>query len=387
MNIELQELMQLVLDRAASDLHLKPGQPPVIRVAGTLKRTSLPTLTSEDVENLVFSIINDEQKAYLLKNYEIDFSFGVKGLGRFRANIYRDRGNWAAALRIVSSHIPTLSELGLPDIVSELIDRPRGLILITGPTGSGKSTTLASIVHHINEHNSVHILTVEDPIEYLHDDKKSLISQRELGSDTRSFANALRSALREDPDVILVGEMRDLDTIALALTAAETGHLVLSTVHTSSAAQSIDRIIDAFPADQQQQIRIMLSNSLVAVVAQTLLPRIEELAGGSPITKGRVLAAEVLVNTPAVANLIREAKNAQLYATIQMGARQGMQTLEQSLANLVKAEVVSPEEAFAKTSRPDDLKQFLPAGKNTQPASAQQQAENPTERKGIFGRF
>ncbi|MBX9693455.1 MAG: type IV pilus twitching motility protein PilT [Cyanobacteria bacterium] len=380
MNIEMQELMQLVLDRAASDLHLKAGQPPIIRIAGRIVRTHLPSLSSEELEDLVTSILTEDQQSALERNYEIDFSFGVEGLGRFRANIYRDRGSLSAALRIVSSQIPSLAELGLPEICQKLTDKPRGLILITGPTGSGKSTTLASMIDYINEKRSVHILTIEDPIEFLHMDKQAIISQRELGSDTKSFTNALRSALREDPDVILVGEMRDLETIQLALTAAETGHLVLSTVHTSSAAQSVDRIIDAFPHDQQQQIRIMLSNSLVAVLSQTLLPRVEELSGGNPITKGRALATEVLINTPAVANLIREAKNAQLYATMQMGSRQGMQTLEHSLANLAKAGIVTSNEAMAKTSRPDDLKQILSTEKMSTVSES-------TERKGMFGRF
>lgn len=389
MELELQEIMQLVLDRAASDLHLKPGQPPIIRVAGRLERTNLPVLSDEDVETLILSIINEQQEEILVNDYEIDFSFGVEGLGRFRANVYKDRGAFSAAFRVVSSHAPTTAELGLPMICDELTERPRGLILITGPTGSGKSTTLASMIDRINSTRAVHILTIEDPIEFVHESKQAVVSQRELGSDTKSFANALRSALREDPDVILVGEMRDLDTIHLALTAAETGHLVLSTVHTSSAPQSIDRIIDAFPPDQQQQIRIMLSGSLVAVVAQTLLPRLEEQAGGSPVTKGRIIAAEVLLNTPAVANLIREAKTEQLYTTMQMGTRSGMQTLEQSLANLVKARVISLEEALSKSSRPDDLHQLL-GTKNARPGQNQDDSDpekKSVERRSMFGRF
>lgn len=384
MNIELQELMQLVLDRAASDLHLKAGQPPIIRVSGTLERTRLPEMSKQDVEDLIYSIITEEQKDKLQNIYELDFSFGVEGLGRFRANIYRERGALAAAFRIVSTTIPSLQDLGLPEMCQGLTEKPRGLILVTGPTGSGKSTTLASMIDHINDTRAVHILTIEDPIEYLHHDKMSVISQRELGSDTRSFANALRAALREDPDVILVGEMRDLDTIHLALTAAETGHLVLSTVHTSSAAQTVDRIIDAFPHDQQQQVRIMLSSSLVSIVSQTLIPRQEELAGGSPITKGRILAAEVLVNTSAIANLIREAKNSQLYATMQMGSKQGMQTLEQSLATLAKAGVITVDDAFAKTTRFDDLKVLLSPERKESPASAQEPAP---ERRSMFGRL
>lgn len=387
MKIELQELMQLVLDRAASDLHLKSGQPPIIRVSGKLERTHLPMLTNKDVEDLIFSIVSNEQKEKLQNLYEVDFSFGVAGLGRFRANVYRDRGALAAAFRIISTTIPAMQELSLPPICSTLTDLPRGLVLVTGPTGSGKSTTLASMLDSINESRALHILTIEDPIEYLHSDKQSVIGQRELGSDTRSFSNALRAALREDPDVILVGEMRDLETIHLALTAAETGHLVLSTVHTSSAGQTVDRIIDAFPHDQQQQIRIMLSSSLVAVICQTLVPRTEETAGGSPITKGRVLAAEVLVNTPAVANLIREAKNAQLYATMQMGSKQGMQTLEQSLAYLAKAGIISFDDAYAKTTRVDDLKQLLNSDRTSAMQNAAQQNEPPQERKSMFGRF
>ncbi|MDZ4832631.1 MAG: type IV pilus twitching motility protein PilT [Candidatus Melainabacteria bacterium] len=384
MNIELQELMQLVLDRAASDLHLKAGQPPIIRVSGTLERTRLPELSKQDVEDLIYSIITDEQKDKLVNIYELDFSFGVEGLGRFRANIYRERGALAAAFRIVSTTIPSLADLGLPEMCQGLTEKPRGLILVTGPTGSGKSTTLASMIDHINDTRPVHILTIEDPIEYLHHDKVSVISQRELGSDTRSFANALRAALREDPDVILVGEMRDLDTIHLALTAAETGHLVLSTVHTSSAAQTVDRIIDAFPHDQQQQIRIMLSSSLVSIVSQTLIPRQEELAGGSPITKGRVLAAEVLVNTSAIANLIREAKNSQLYATMQMGSKQGMQTLEQSLSTLAKAGVITVDDAYSKTTRADDLKVLLSPERKESQSSQQEPAP---ERRSMFGRL
>lgn len=384
MNIELQELMQLVLDRAASDLHLKAGQPPIIRVSGTLERTRLPELSKQDVEDLIYSIITEEQKDKLENIYELDFSFGVEGLGRFRANIYRERGSLAAAFRIVSTTIPSLQDLGLPEMCQALTEKPRGLILVTGPTGSGKSTTLASMIDHINDTRPVHILTIEDPIEYLHHDKVSVISQRELGSDTRSFANALRAALREDPDVILVGEMRDLDTIHLALTAAETGHLVLSTVHTSSAAQTVDRIIDAFPHDQQQQVRIMLSSSLVAIVSQTLIPRQEELAGGSPITKGRVLASEVLINTSAIANLIREAKNSQLYATMQMGSKQGMQTLEQNLATLAKAGVITVDDAYAKTTRGDDLGVLLSPERKELQSSHQEPAP---ERRSMFGRL
>lgn len=359
MQIEMQEILQLVQDRSASDLHLKVGQPPVIRVSGKLLRTQLPTLSHSDVQRLVFEVLTPEQRHILETNLELDASFGIDGVGRFRINVFKERGNYAAAFRVVPSSIPSLVDLCLPNICKEITQKPRGLILITGPTGSGKSTTLASMIDYINENRSEHILTIEDPIEFLHSSKKSVVSQRELGADTRSFSNALRSALREDPDVILVGEMRDLETIHLALTAAETGHLVFGTVHTSSAPQTIDRIIDAFPPGQQQQIRIMLSNGLVAIVSQTLLPRMQESAGGSPVTKGRVLAAEVLINTAAISNLIRESKTAQIYSAIQMGGNLGMQTLEAALAALVKQNAVSAADALAKTSRPDELEQLL----------------------------
>jgi len=359
MEIEMQEILQLVQDRSASDLHLKAGQPPVIRVSGKLLRSQLPTLSPHDVERLVFGILTPDQLSNLQSNYELDASFGIDGVGRFRINVFKERGNYAAAFRVVPSIIPSLDDLALPNICKEITQKPRGLVLITGPTGSGKSTTLASMIDWINENRSEHILTIEDPIEFLHSSKRSVVSQRELGADTRSFSNALRSALREDPDVILVGEMRDLETIHLALTAAETGHLVFGTVHTSSAPQTIDRIIDAFPPAQQQQIRIMLSNGLVGIVSQTLLPRVSESAGGSPVTKGRVLAAEVLINTTAISNLIRESKTAQIYSAIQMGGNLGMQTLEAALAALVKGGAVTAVDALAKTSRPDELEQLL----------------------------
>jgi twitching motility protein PilT len=359
MTIEMQELIQLVFDRAASDLHLKAGQPPILRISGKLIRSQLQPLSPAEVQRLIFSFLTTDQRKTLEQNYELDCSFGIDGIGRFRVNVYKDRGNHAAALRVVSSRIPSLEELGLPPVVREIAQKPRGLVLITGPTGHGKSTTLASMIDWINENRAEHILTIEDPIEFVHHNKRSVVSQRELGQDTKSFSNALRAALREDPDVILVGEMRDLETIHLALTAAETGHLVFGTVHTSSAAQSVDRVIDVFPADQQQQVRVMLSNGLIGVISQTLLPRLQEQAGGSPITKGRVLAAEILINTPAVSNLIRESKTPQIYSTMQMGAQLGMQTLEACLANLVKSGQVSASEAMAKTTRPDDLERLL----------------------------
>lgn len=377
MSIDMQELLQLVVDRAASDLHLKAGEPPIIRTGGKLVRTTLPVLDSGDVERLVFSCLSDDQRKIAETTLELDCSFGIDGLGRFRINVYRDRGSYAAALRIVLSRMPGMDELGLPLVCKELLKKPRGLILVTGPTGSGKSTTLASMINMINEQESCHILTIEDPIEFLHHNKRSVISQREIGADTKSFANALRAGLREDPDVILVGEMRDLETIHLAMTAAETGHLVFSTIHTSSAPQSIDRVIDVFPPEQQQQIRVMLSHSLVAVLSQTLLAKSSEAAGDSPITAGRCLATEILINTPAVANLIREAKTAQIYAAMQMGASHGMQTLEASLAALVRAGQISAEEAMMSSSRPEDLEQLLGSIKKV----------SADKGYGSFGRF
>ena len=382
MSIEMQELLQLVVDRTASDLHLKANEPPIIRVAGKLIRTSLPELTPEDVQRLVFSCLTEDQRKFAEANLELDCGFGVDGLGRFRVNVYKDRGSYAAALRVVLSRIPSIDELGLLPICKEIIQKPRGLVLVTGPTGSGKSTTLASMINSINETESKHILTIEDPIEFMHVNKKSIISQREIGSDTRSFANALRSGLREDPDIILVGEMRDLDTIHLALTAAETGHLVFSTIHTSSAPQSVDRIIDVFPPEQQQQIRIMLSHALIAVISQSLLPRADDAAGDSPVTSGRIIALEVLVNTPAVANLIREAKTAQMYASMQMGSALGMQTLEASLAVLVKQGKVTFAEAISKTSRPEDLEQLIGSRSRPEPAKMEKGFGGSS-----FGRF
>ncbi|MBI4534006.1 MAG: type IV pilus twitching motility protein PilT [Candidatus Melainabacteria bacterium] len=359
MTIEMQEILQLCFDRGASDLHLKTTQPPILRVAGKLIRTDFDPLNKDDVQRLVFSILTPEQRRTLEQTYELDCSYGVEGLGRFRVNVYKDRGNYAAALRTIQSRVPSIDDLGLPPVVKEIAHKPRGMVLVTGPTGSGKSTTLASMIDWINENRSEHILTIEDPIEFVHPNKKSVVSQRELGADTKSFANALRAALREDPDIILVGEMRDLETIQLALTAAETGHLVFGTLHTSSAAQTIDRVVDVFPPSQQQQVRVMLSNGLVAVLSQTLLPRASQQAGGSQTTKGRVLAVEVMLNTPAIANLIRESKTAQIYSAIQMGGAQGMQTLESCLAQLVKNSLVNFDDALTKSSRPEDFQRMV----------------------------
>lgn len=330
-------LLEEVVKKKASDLHLQVGLPPMLRVDGALTPVSgSEILTDETVETLIFAILDEDQKQILLKDKEFDFSFAFGDLGRFRVNAFHERGNLAAALRLIPNEILTIEQLGLPPIVSKFADYPRGLVLVTGPTGSGKSTTLAAMIHKINQERADHIITIEDPIEYTHRSKKSVIVQREVHYDTYSFSAALRSALREDPDVVLIGEMRDLETIASAITIAETGHLVLATLHTNSAAQSIDRMIDVFPPHQQPQIRSQLSNILMAIVSQRLVPMI----GG-----GRVAAAEVLVATSAVRNIIREGKTHQLEAVIQTGAEFGMQSMDKTLVNLIHAGSITYDDA------------------------------------------
>ncbi|MBY0404840.1 MAG: type IV pilus twitching motility protein PilT [Cyanobacteria bacterium] len=351
----LEEILQQVFERRASDLHISVGLPPIIRVDGKLVRTDYPPLTKEDSQRLIFSMLNNEQRRVLEQNWDLDCSYGVAGIGRFRVNVYKDRGSFAAALRTIVSTVPSFEQLNLPPIVRDISERPRGLILCTGPTGSGKSTTLAAMVDYINSNRAEHILTIEDPIEFIHTSKRSVVHQRELGQDTRSFENALKAALREDPDVILVGEMRDLETIRLALTAAETGHLVLGTLHTSSAMQTVDRIVDVFSAEQQQQIRVQLSNSLIAVFSQALLPKVNEMKE----KVGRVMAQEIMIVTPAIANLIREGKSAQVYSSIQTGAQFGMVTLETALKELYLKGWITLEDALGKTSRPDEFKRLI----------------------------
>jgi twitching motility protein PilT len=354
----LEELLEQVFIRGASDLHLSVGLPPVMRIDGKLIRTESPPLSAEDVQRMIFSMLTGEQRRHLEQNWDLDCSYGLAGIGRFRVNVYKDRGTYAAALRSISQKIPTFDQLKLPPIVKEIAERPRGLVLVTGPTGSGKSTTLAAMIDYINSNRTEHILTIEDPIEFLYQSKRSIIHQRELGQDTRSFNNALRAALREDPDVILVGEMRDLETIGLALSASETGHLVMATLHTSSAMQTVDRIVDVFPAEQQQQIRVQLSNTLVAVFSQALMPRLNEFGEKS----GRVMAQEIMVVTPAISNLIREGKTAQIYSSIQTGGQMQMQTMETALRDLVQNKQATFEDALSKTSRPDDFKRLLMGG-------------------------
>jgi twitching motility protein PilT len=330
-------LLEEVIRKKASDLHIQVGLPPMLRIDGMLSPVpSSEVLTEETVETLIFAILDEEQKQVLLKDKELDFSFAFGDLGRFRVNAFHERGNLAAALRLISNEILSVEQLGLPPIVSKFTDYARGLVLVTGPTGSGKSTTLAAMVHKINAEQPKHIITIEDPIEYTHKSRRSIVVQREVHYDTYSFSAALRSALREDPDVVLLGEMRDLETIASAITIAETGHLVLATLHTNSAAQSIDRMIDVFPPHQQGQIRTQLANILMAICSQRLIPAI----GG-----GRIPAAEILVSTPAVRNIIREGKSHQLEAVIQTGSEFGMQSMDKTLATLVKSGTISYDEA------------------------------------------
>ncbi len=345
--MDLTELLAFVVKNKASDLHLSSGLPPMIRVHGDIKRINLPAMEHKDVHGMVYDIMNDGQRKFYEENLECDFSFAIPNLARFRVNAFVQQRGAAAVMRVIPSKILSLEDLKAPKIFKDISDYPRGVVLVTGPTGSGKSTTLAAMVNHKNESEEGHILTIEDPIEFVHESKKCLINQREVGPHTLSFSNALRSALREDPDVILVGEMRDLETIRLALSGAETGHLVFGTLHTSSAAKTIDRIIDVFPAAEKDMIRAMISTSLRAIISQTLLKTKD---GG-----GRVAAHEIMIGTPAINNLIREAKIPQMYSAIQTGSQYGMQTLDQNLTDLVKRNVVSLAEARSKAANKDSF--------------------------------
>jgi twitching motility protein PilT len=345
--MDISELLAFSVKNKASDLHLSAGLPPMIRVHGDVRRINLPPLEHKDVHSMIYDIMNDGQRKAYEENLEIDFSFAIPGLARFRVNAYNQDRGAAAVLRTIPSTILSLEQLNAPKIFAELALKPRGLVLVTGPTGSGKSTTLAAMVNHVNENEYAHILTIEDPIEFVHESRKCLINQREVGVHTHSFNAALRSALREDPDVVLVGELRDLETIRLALSAAETGHLVFGTLHTSSAAKTIDRIIDVFPGDEKEMVRAMLSESLQAVISQTLL----KTKDGN----GRVAAHEIMLGTPAIRNLIREAKIAQMYSAIQTGANMGMQTLDSCLTDLVRRNVISSAAARAAAKTPDNF--------------------------------
>ncbi|SHI09958.1 type IV pilus twitching motility protein PilT [Ferrimonas marina] len=340
--MEITELLAFSVKHNASDLHLSAGVPPLIRVDGEVRKINLPSMDHKEVHALIYDIMNDKQRKEYEENLEIDFSFEIPGLARFRVNAFNQSRGAAAVFRTIPSSVLTLEQLGVPDIFRDIASYPRGLVLVTGPTGSGKSTTLAAMVDYINEQRHDHILTIEDPIEFVHDPKNCLINQREVHRDTHNFAAALRSALREDPDVILVGEMRDLETIRLALTAAETGHLVFGTLHTTSAAKTIDRVVDVFPAGEKDMVRTMLSESLQAVISQTLIKK----AGG-----GRVAAHEIMIGTPAIRNLIREDKVAQMYSAIQTGMAHGMQTLDQGLENLVNQGLITRADAMSKMSQ------------------------------------
>ncbi len=344
--MDITELLAFSVDHDASDLHLSTGMPPAIRVDGDIRKVNIPPLEDKDVNALVYDIMTDRQRKEYEENLEVDFSFEVPNLARFRVNAFNQNRGPAAVFRTIPSKILSLDDLGCPDIFRRISENPRGLVLVTGPTGSGKSTTLAAMVDYINDSKRDHILTIEDPIEFVHENKQCLINQREVHRDTLSFNAALRSALREDPDVILVGEMRDLETIRLAMTAAETGHLVFGTLHTTSAPKTIDRIVDVFPAEEKSMVRSMLSESLRAVISQTLIKKV----GG-----GRVAAHEIMIGVPAIRNLIREDKIAQMYSAIQTGMSHGMQTMDQCLQNLLSRGLITREDAMSKAS---DKNQF-----------------------------
>jgi len=354
--IHLDDLLRMVVEKGGSDLHLVVGVPPIIRIDGQLTPTPFERVTPQDSQRMSYDILTDEQIQRFESTLELDFSYSVARVARFRVNLYRDKGSVAGAFRVIPQRIPTIEELQLPRTLLDLTRRPRGLVLVTGPTGSGKSTSLAAMINQINTERAVHILTIEDPIEYLHTHRYSIINQRELGMDTKSFAAALKSALREDPDVILVGEMRDQETMALAVTAAETGHLVFATLHTNSAASTVDRIVDVFPPGQQEQIRVQLSNNLEAILTQQLMPR-----AGNP---GRICAMEILMATPAIRNLIREGKSHQITSMIQTSGNVGMVTMDQCLRDLYTRGMITLDDAMARAMNPEELKKMIagPAG-------------------------
>ncbi len=351
----LNHMLKTMVEQGGSDLHITTNSPPQVRVDGVLKPLPLPPLTPTETKQIAYSILTDNQKHRLEEDLELDFSFGIKGLARFRANVFHQRGAIAAAFRQIPYEIRSFRELGLPTIVEKICEKPRGLVLVTGPTGSGKSTTLAAMLDKVNRERSEHIVTIEDPVEYLHSHKKCIVNQRELHADTHSFSNALRSCLRQDPDVVLIGEMRDFETVEAALRIAETGHLTFATLHTNSAAQTINRIVDIFPAHQQGQIRVQLSFVLEGILCQSLLP----LASG----KGRALAMEVLVPNSAIRNLIREDKVHQIYGMMQTGqAKYGMQTFNQALAALYFKRSISLQTALNRSSYPDELQEIIARG-------------------------
>ncbi len=393
MPFDLTALLGFAKDEGASDLHISAGMPPMVRIRGEMVRLEMPALERDAAQAALYDILNDEQKKVFEQHMDLDFAFEIPGVSRFRANVFVQKRGIGGVFRVVPSQVKSLDELAMPKVLKDLCGREKGLIVVTGPTGSGKSTTLAAMVDYINETERCHILTIEDPIEFVHESKKALVNQREVGPHTGSFNSALRAALREDPDVILVGELRDLETTSLAISAAETGHLVLATLHTNSASKTIDRIIDIFPANQQSQVRTMVSESLEGVVAQTLLPARDN--------KGRVAALEVLIGVPALRNLIREDKTAQILSVIQTGAQHGMQSLDQSLRELVMQGRLSREEAMKKSSNPRLFEQApggvtpagggvpVAAGAPARPAAAAPARPAvppaPVKKPGLFG--
>lgn len=349
-DVHIDDLLKMTVARKASDLHITVGLPPMIRIDGKLLPTEYIPLNQRDTQRLIYDILSSDQIQKFEKTRELDFSYGVSGAGRFRFNVYRQRGSVGGAMRAIPSKVPTMDQLGLPPIIRELAKKHSGLILVTGPTGSGKSTTIATMIDHINSERNAHIMTIEDPIEYLHKHKRCMVNQRELNTDTDSFDNALRAVLREDPDILLIGEMRDLTTIASALTLAETGHLVFGTLHTRNAPQTIDRVVDVFPAHQQDQIKIQLSNSIEAVVAQQLIPRAEG---------GRFAAIEIMVATPAIRNLIREGKTFQIYSVMETGFQYGMRTADRVLADAHRDGIITFEEASNRAIDKDGFMRLL----------------------------
>ncbi len=375
MSFNLHQLLKVMIEKGASDLHVTTGSPPQLRIDGELTPLKVPPLTATETKQLCYSILTDAQKQKFEQDNELDLSFGVKGLSRFRANMFMQRGAVAGAFRTIPFKILSFEELGLPPVVSELTKKARGLILVTGPTGSGKTTTLASIIAKINEDRHEHIITIEDPIEYLHPHKNCVVNQREVGADTKNFSTALKYILRQDPDVVLIGEMRDLETIEAALNTAETGHLVLATLHTNSAVQTINRVIDAFPPHQQPQVRAQLSFVLEGVLSQSLIAKYNQ--------PGRALAAEVLIPTPAVRNLIREEKVHQIYSHMQVGqAKFGMQTMNQALFSLYQRKLITVDDATMYSTDLEELKQMLQAG-TTLPPSVQAQARMQNVQKSF----
>ena len=355
MDLEFSDILLHVVNQGASDLHVTAGAPPTLRERGALVALEgYPVLTPTDTREIVYSILSNAQRQRLETEWQLDFSYSIPGYARFRVNAYLQKGSIGAAFRLIPSETVPIEKLGLPPVIREFATKPRGIVLVTGPTGSGKSTTLASLINEINETRDEHIMTIEDPIEFLHSHKRCLVNQRELGADAQSFSMALKAALRQDPDVILVGEMRDMETIGTALTAAETGHLVFATLHTQDAPQTVDRIIDVFPAHQQGQVRMQLAVGLQGIVTQTLIPT----ADGA----GRCVAAEVLVPTPGIRNLIREGKTHQIYSAIQTGGNQGMQTMDTSLASLVRAGKITLNTAEGRSSQPAELRKLVHSG-------------------------